>query len=330
MGGDDLGSEDEYLIDSDIGEADIHEASDDDSSVNGVDQKADTKKDKKRKHEGAKEDSDVLLEGEVSSKKKKGKSKRDKSDKEDLTDIDTSHSAGRQKLMLHASRGIGKEMPEVQASFLWTCYSHALLGSAEASDLSQLGPKFESSAFVNWWEKIKQSDNLQHLKMLKAADGELSNNVRDALLPSIVKESVSSMKKLKKWSNKQSPMVLVVCVSARRCVAVLKTLTALKVKCGKLFAKHMDYGEQLKMLKSTSFPIAVGTPNRLLKLCQEKNGLTLKHTDVVIVDGYENDKAFTVCTLKDTAPDLAQLLRDEVQPQLQKTSSGKPFKIVMS
>jgi hypothetical protein len=54
-----------------------------------------------------------------------------------------------------------------------------------------------------------------------------------------------------------SPPVLIVCSGARRCVAVIKALTAFRCQVLKLFAKHLKPSEQAKMLRRY-FPIAVG------------------------------------------------------------------------
>jgi superfamily II DNA/RNA helicase len=336
MGGDDLGSDDEFLLDSDIGEADIEEESANEGLQSVRDDKTLSKQKDlpgtgvKRSFEESEQGTQVATDnGALSNNSQKKKGEKGKSGEKNLNEIDTSHSAGKQKFMLQASREIGRESTEVQAAFLWTCYAHALLGSTDA-DQSQLGPKFSSSCFEPWWHKIIQSNNNQHKKVLNTDEGRLTNTVRDALLPSAIKGALSSMKRMKKWSVKGSPMVLVVCVSARRCVALLKALSVLKVKCGKLFAKHLYLEQQLQMMKTDSFPIAVGTPNRLLKLLQEDNGLTLKETELLVVDGYESDKGFTVCTLKDTATDLANLFQDAVQPRMQNNPASKLFKILMS
>jgi len=248
-------------------------------------------------------------------KKRKGEDTTSKSTnkKKSRTEIvNVSNPSGRQKLMLRAARGIGQESPKAQAAFLWTCYSHALLGTS-----SDLGPKFEPNHFVYWWNSLKKNHK------------ELTNDVRDTLLPSIIKQAVCSTKQLKKWSVLKSPMVLVLCVSARRCVALLKALASLKVHCLKLFAKHLNVDEQLHLLRTQACGIAVGTPNRILKLCEEEDGLCLDSTQAVVLDGHENDKGFTVCTLPDTIPDLANFISSHVQPKLQ-TATKNSFKLVLT
>ena len=289
MGGDDLGSDDEYLNPS-ISNADVIDViddDDDDDDDDNDDDEALRESSNKRKRSDEKR-------AEISTSKKKNKDMIEK--------IDPINPSGRKKLLLHTARGIGQESPDVQAAFLWTCYTHAL----GASDTAIIGDKFQPSSFISWGDRIKLSQGI------------LTNEERDAKYPFIIKEAVSttsSMKRLKAWNVKKSPMILIACVSARRCVAVLKAISSLKVRCAKLFAKHMDLQQQISQLSSTPFPIAVGTPNRILKLCEDE-ALNLDSTEFVFIDGHEDAKAFTVCTLNDTAPELARLIQKQVQLQL--------------
>jgi hypothetical protein len=101
-----------------------------------------------------------------------------------------------------------------------------------------------------------------------------------------------------------SPRVLIICSGARRGCDVINILSrSFKCKIGKLFAKHFRIQEQIEVLKSTYFPIAVGTPNRLYKLI-EMGALSLTDTSLVIVDLYEDVKGFHVMTLSDTKKDF--------------------------
>ena len=138
---------------------------------------------------------------------------------------------------------------------------------------------------------------------------------------------------MKKWKAPKSPMVLIVCLSARRAQAILKSLSSLNIRTAKLFAKHMDIDQQIAMLRNSSFGIAIGTPNRLCKLSSEpptsakesSPALSLKHAELLLIDCHEDHKRFTVCTLNDTAPDLMEFLKTAVYPQLNRTK--KPLKL---
>ena len=129
-------------------------------------------------------------------------------------------------------------------------------------------------------------------------------------------KSVVSKKKLKKWNDK-SPMVLIVCQSARRAVSILKELAPSKIRVAKLFAKHMTIEEQETLLQGSTFGIGVGTPHRLLTLARGNSAqLSLQRTQLVILDTHVNPKNFAVYTLPDTAPDTQQFLTEIVQPEM--------------
>jgi hypothetical protein len=130
-----------------------------------------------------------------------------------------------------------------------------------------------------------------------------------------LRDVIPSVKQLKTWKNTKSPMVLVLCLSARRAVQVLKDINSFKVRAAKLFAKHMSVSQQEEMLQSTPFGIAVGTPHRMQVLC-EKKALKLTHTKLVVLDAHKDAKNFTVCTMPDTAPHCMGFLKDHVLPQI--------------
>ncbi|KAJ3388510.1 cms1 ribosomal small subunit [Entophlyctis sp. JEL0112] len=81
--------------------------------------------------------------------------------------------------------------------------------------------------------------------------------------------SLPSLLKLTKFSVRKSDdrQILIICPSAERAITIGPALKSIG-KIGKLFARHMKVEEQLKSLRSHSFPICVGTPNRILKLLE--------------------------------------------------------------
>lgn len=111
---------------------------------------------------------------------------------------------------------------------------------------------------------------------------------------------------------------VVVCVSARRAVQVLKDLAPLKARAAKLFPKNGSISEQLKELADAPFGIAVGTPHRIQSLCkgEDSTALTLRHTQLVVFDSHLNDKHFSVLTLPDTATSCVEFLVRTVAPEL--------------
>ncbi len=130
-------------------------------------------------------------------------------------------------------------------------------------------------------------------------------------------KAIVSKKKLKKWKIKESPGVIIICLSARRAVQVLKEIAPLNVRAAKLFAKHITIEDQVKQLQESPFGIAVGTPHRILTLAQQ-GSLSLDQTQCIVLDTFVNDKKFSVYTLPDTAPHTQELLKDHVYPQCQK------------
>jgi hypothetical protein len=228
------------------------------------------------------------------------------------------------KLLLEAARGIAKEKTDVQAAFLWTCYTHALkMKGAESSD----DDKFQADHFYALGNGKKKK--MQHHGKDKKKEAKKTKDMEASMATFLKCGALSSVKRLKKWKYTGSPMVIIVCLSARRAVQILKQLSPLNVRAAKLFAKHMDMEEQITMLRTSSFGIAVGTPNRLLKLFEiggseeGKGALSLDGTELVVIDNQEDSKAFTVCTLNDTAPDLMQFLNRAVVPQMRKRQTVK-------
>jgi hypothetical protein len=196
---------------------------------------------------------------------------------------------------------------DVQSSFLWAAFNHALKLQGEEIDAD----KFTADDFAETREKAGIS------KYEKSMATYLKSGV------------LSSVKRMKKWKVEKSPMVIIVCASALRAVAVLKELSSLNIRAAKLFAKHMNVSDQVAMLENNSYPIAVGTPNRLLKLIQTdkddkgEGALSLDFTELIVIDCSEDKKKFTVCTMNDTAPDMMQFIQESVVPQLKKRKTIK-------
>lgn len=130
-------------------------------------------------------------------------------------------------------------------------------------------------------------------------------------------KAVVSKKTLKKWKTKESPGVIIICLSARRAVQILKEISPLNVRAAKLFAKHITIEDQVKQLQESSFGVAVGTPHRLLTLIQQ-GALSLEQTQCIVLDTFVNDKRFSVYTLPDTVTPTQELLKEHVYSQCRK------------
>lgn len=211
-------------------------------------------------------------------------------------------------MILEAGRAVADSGPEVQSAFLWATFTHALKLKGEEINVQQFSPK-------NFAQPIKCNEGYK-----------IENSMAKYLKSGVL----TSFKRLKKWKAEKSPMVIIVCISALRAVEILKDISSLNVRAAKLFAKHINLSDQVSMLKNNSYPIAVGTPNRLLKLfdTNEEGGsgggaLSLDHTELIVIDCFEDKKKFTVCTMNDTAPVLMKFILDAVVPQIKKRDNIK-------
>ena len=112
------------------------------------------------------------------------------------------------------------------------------------------------------------------------------------------------------------PTVLVVCASAHRAADVINSMSQLlKAKVAKLFAKHFKLEEQVEILGKQAFKVAVGTPNRLLKL-MEYGALSLGKARVVLVDEHMDEKHFTLWTMPGVKDDFYRFMEACVAPEL--------------
>jgi protein CMS1 len=209
-------------------------------------------------------------------------------------------------VMLEAGRGIASESLDVQAQFLWACITNSL--KLRGEEIPE--KKLDASCFIK-----KDANKQSNKNELSKYDPSLAKFLKGGV--------ISSAKRLKKWRHNKCPMVLVICASAKRAVSLLKEISTLNVRAAKLFAKHMTIADQTAMLENNKYSIAVGTPNRLLKLIEENDDtdtdeapLNLDQTELIIIDCHEDKKRYTVCTMNDTAPDLMMFMKEAVIPQI--------------
>ena len=327
MGGDDLASDDEYLFDNNLksggrgrGTDDVDVSSDDESSsISDGDGGNSQPSLASKKRPGTDVQNSVLF----SSSKKRKKSNVLSSSKD---------------ILLHVGRGIAMDTVDAQAIFLGTLFSHSMKMSEGA----------DSGGGDSTSEEKK--DSFQFLPHLYEARKETNDETRqfqhtnlDAFLRS---GPLPSNKRLKNWKHPHSPMILIVTLSARRSVELMKQLSSMKLPIAKLFAKHMSVEDQVELLRGLGnsssgssggkkkgsgkcYSLAVGTPGRLLKLLKhgndgeidprfEQGALRLNHTELVVIDCHEDSKGWNVCTLKDTSTELMELMKNGVIPQLEK------------
>lgn len=104
--------------------------------------------------------------------------------------------------------------------------------------------------------------------------------------------------------------VLIVCSSALRTLEIIKDLKQTRnLAVAKLFARHLKLPEQLEMLKSQTWHVGVGTPDRILKLLtHETEPIKLSKLEMLIIDGSHRDKkTMSVADLHETKQALADL-----------------------
>jgi hypothetical protein len=223
------------------------------------------------------DESRALIEPETRKKRKLVVGDADISSRDDAPK--TANNAKRQsreKLLIEAGRNIEQQSVEEQAVFLTTAVGHhSLVATASAApttvgaSLSFLPKHFCSSSKGSFLERVKE---------------------------------VMSMKKAKKWNTRQSPYAVIVCISARRAVAVLKELSSLKIRAAKLFPKNASISEQMTQLRDTPFGLAVGTPHRLAVLTSSAEGeseaaMNFEHTQLIIIDSMLSQKQYSVVSI---------------------------------
>lgn len=338
--GDDLASDDEYLFDAGLidssdnrGTAILSSDDDEDEDITALKESAISSVTTKKRKNNTDPNAD-----EVTSKKRNKKKKKEKA-------VPTNSK----NVLIHAGRGIALDSTESQSMFLNTLYSHATKLS-EGNTTKDTNANKEDTEENDGEEDI--SDRAfsfqEHLYQAPKSVDEKTNTYNHSNIAAYLKSgALPSNKRLKNWKHSNSPMVLVITISARRAVELMKQLSSeIKLPICKLFAKHLKVEEQAELLcngvggnknnnsqsngggnnkkKAKYYSLAVGTPNRLLKLLQHMEGeggspaLRLNHTELIIIDCHTDSKGWNVCTLKDTSSDLMEVLRMGVIPQLEK------------
>lgn len=114
------------------------------------------------------------------------------------------------------------------------------------------------------------------------------------------------------WSSlpiANGPLVIVIAQSGIRCADLCRDLRGLPGKVCKLFAKHLKIEDQVTALEKAS--IAVGTPNRIHKLC-ELEALKLSNCRLVVLDMSANEKQFTLLDQQQLQQDTVKWLHQYV------------------
>ncbi|RKP14135.1 U3-containing 90S pre-ribosomal complex subunit-domain containing protein [Piptocephalis cylindrospora] len=119
------------------------------------------------------------------------------------------------------------------------------------------------------------------------------------------------MANVSKAEVKASPIILVISSSGQRCADRVRELANFHAKCrvAKLFAKHFKVDQQKEYLAKVTCRIAVGTPNRLIKLASfNEGGLQLSRVELVFIDCQRDQKQRHVLDMDDTKEEAFRLL----------------------
>ncbi|KAJ2439455.1 cms1 ribosomal small subunit, partial [Coemansia sp. RSA 2440] len=102
--------------------------------------------------------------------------------------------------------------------------------------------------------------------------------------------------------------------SALRVVELVKMLRVVtKRPVAKLFSRHIKIDTQKKMLEEGAVDVAVGTPNRVLRLLRDGD-LKVNRLKLVAIDCWQDEKMRVVVDMDDTRSDLFAIWRDVLLP----------------
>jgi hypothetical protein len=286
MGGDDLGSDDDYWT----APVQANDSSDDDEAKQLPTTRNDSNDNKNKRQSTTAAESTTTTKEEEEGEPPRPSKKRRKGGTE----------------LRRLGHDIRNQSTEVQARLLTQ-----FIG-ADPHDTSS--PRIFRPHQVGTSSSSDANNNNNNNKNKSAADDE---RVDEPLFQKRL-QGIISKKRLKKFNTKGgSPCVAIICLSARRAVQLLKELAPFSIRAVKLFAKHMEMKDQIEQLENHSFGFAVGTPHRMLQLAQQ-GALSFEHTQLVVLDTFVNPKQFAVYTLPDTLPHTQELLKDFVLPECQK------------
>ncbi|KNC52324.1 uncharacterized protein AMSG_01156 [Thecamonas trahens ATCC 50062] len=123
-----------------------------------------------------------------------------------------------------------------------------------------------------------------------------------------------------------APRILIVTAGGMRCADVVREVSAaLKlpekaargrkvIRPAKLFAKHFKVAQQAKFLQTHEVNIGVGTPNRLIKLIEASDGLSLDRLEFVLLDIQRDAKERSLLDMHGVDVDAARLLAKHLLP----------------
>ncbi|ORX59228.1 hypothetical protein BCR36DRAFT_343073 [Piromyces finnis] len=205
----------------------------------------------------------------------------------------------------------------------------------EKEKLEQENEKKSKSDSEIFWSSIDGNNSVTQIEKDEINDGSFVNSSFSSEqrtltnLSSYIKQVYPNWKKHLGKPPKESdyhgqPSVLVVTQSAIRAVEVIRALSEFSKYCkvGKLFSKHMKVKEQVEFLSKSVVKIAVGTPNRLIKLA-ENDSLNMNKLDLLVIDyNYKDSKNRNIFEIPEIRKDLLIFIKqyciDRIKDQSQK------------
>jgi hypothetical protein len=173
----------------------------------------------------------------------------------------------------------------------------------------------DSTDPFNIFMQYLSQDNPLYDRLSPSLFVRMDNCINYSSIP-IIRSIISVFPKYKKELNSfgksvqdhGSPLIIIICSSAIRAADVINSLSSiLKCKIAKLFAKHFKLQDQVDILTKGKFPVAVGTPNRVMKLA-EYGALQLHHTRLIVIDMKKDAKSFSLLTMPEVKDDLFTFL----------------------
>ena len=217
---------------------------------------------------------------------------------------------------------------EAQSSYLWGRYVDLLNVSPLDADVNRFPPtcfalpsssSSISSSASSALKRVKGNQSPKptgHAQTPASHPGKGDANVTDFLQQAFPQlQKIASDKSQREMGQ---PFVLFLSSSAVRANELAKDLRVKlrNLKTAKLFAKHLKVDAQVEVLQSEFNALAVGTPNRLMKLL-EMNAMSLARCRLVVLDSsFKDSKSFDLLTLPGVAKDTALLLRDHMLPAM--------------
>jgi hypothetical protein len=224
---------------------------------------------------------------------------------------------------------------EAQSTYLWGRYVDLLNVSSLDADVNRFPPTcfaLPSSSSSSTSTALKRVKGKQSPKPTGHAQTPASHPGKgDANVTDFLQQAFPQLQKIasdKSQREMGQPFVLLLSSSAVRANELAKDLRVKlrNLKTAKLFAKHLKVDAQVEVLQSEFNALAVGTPNRLIKLL-ELNAMSLARCRLVVLDSsFKDSKSFDLLTLPGVAKDTALLLRDHVLPAMLARKERKDVK----